>query len=211
MDEELKLALDDLARVELPTPEWEKQQTYVAIAELKLVVARLLDCREASRRSYSIPLKPLNFPTGIVGALNDVHSFHDRCGIPIGDSAEPKFPSEERVQLRFDLIREEFEELRAMLISFETKIYDGQEKVMLAKTPEGQRLQMCDVADGLVDLIYVCVGAALEFGIPLDAVWKEVQRANMSKADGPNRADGKQLKPEGWVPPDVDCAVFGGR
>jgi predicted HAD superfamily Cof-like phosphohydrolase len=31
----------------------------------------------------------------------------------------------------------------------------------------------------------------------------EVHRANMAKAGGPKRADGKHMKPEGWTPPDV--------
>ena len=37
------------------------------------------------------------------------------------------------------------------------------------------------VADGLADLVYVVAGTALALGIPLDKVWDEVQRSNMSK------------------------------
>lgn len=63
----------------------------------------------------------------------------------------------------------------------------------------------------LADLIYVAVGAALELGIPLGAVWAEVHTANMRKVGGGRRGDGKVLKPEGWTPPDVIGAVFGKR
>lgn len=58
-------------------------------------------------------------------------------------------------------------------------------------------------------MIYVLVGAALAFGIPLDRVWSEVQRANMAKLGGARRADGKILKPEGWQPPRIHEAIFG--
>lgn len=40
---------------------------------------------------------------------------------------------------------------------------------------------MVGFADGLADLLYVTVGAAVAYGIPLPAVWNEVQRANMTK------------------------------
>jgi predicted HAD superfamily Cof-like phosphohydrolase len=78
--------------------------------------------------------------------------------------------------------------------------------------PEGGRREaLAEVADGLADLIYVAVGAALELGIPLAAVWDEVHTANMRKTTGEKRADGKQMKPAGWVGPDVMGAVFGKR
>jgi predicted HAD superfamily Cof-like phosphohydrolase len=70
---------------------------------------------------------------------------------------------------------------------------------------------MVEVADGIIDSIYVLVGMGLELGLPLEALWNEVQRSNMAKAieqpDGTfkvmRRADGKVLKPEGWTPPDI--------
>lgn len=62
---------------------------------------------------------------------------------------------------------------------------------------------IAEIADGLADLIYVCIGTALEYGIPLDAVMREVHRSNMAKVGGAMREDGKVLKPEGWQPPDT--------
>jgi predicted HAD superfamily Cof-like phosphohydrolase len=57
-------------------------------------------------------------------------------------------------------------------------------------------------------MVYIIVGTALEFGIPLDRVWDEVQRSNMAKVDPVSgkvskRPDGKVEKPQGWVAPDV--------
>jgi predicted HAD superfamily Cof-like phosphohydrolase len=75
-----------------------------------------------------------------------------------------------------------------------------------------ERNDVVGVADALADMIYVAVGTALEYGIPLDKVWAEVQRTNMAKVDPATgkvsrREDGKILKPEGWTPPDVKGAL----
>ena len=63
-----------------------------------------------------------------------------------------------------------------------------------------------DVCDAVADLGYVTHGVGLRVGMgerQWTAVWHEVTRANMDKTTGPRRADGKQLKPEGWRPPDL--------
>lgn len=112
-----------------------------------------------------------------------VGHFHRLMGVPILD--RPGFPSPERTELRKRLISEEHDEL------FEA-LYTG---------------DLVKVADGIADLIYVLIGTALEFGIPIRGVFSEVQRSNISKV-GPDgkpivREDGKVLKPEGWRPPDI--------
>ena len=119
--------------------------------------------------------------------LNDVADFHRACDVPVLSS--PTFVPE-RVELRRSLLREE-----------------------CCETDEAmQRGDLVEIADGLADVIYVAVGAALEFGIPLDRVWAEVHRSNMAKVDPATgkvtkRDDGKVLKPEGWTPPDVAGAL----
>lgn len=118
--------------------------------------------------------------------VRDVRAFHEAMGIPIEE--RPTMATRERRELRAELIREEYAE-----------VWDAIDCEDLVET-----------ADGLVDLIYVAVGAALEFGIPLDRVWDEVHRSNMAKAGGPRREDGKVLKPPGWTPPDV-AGVLGIR
>jgi predicted HAD superfamily Cof-like phosphohydrolase len=52
-------------------------------------------------------------------------------------------------------------------------------------------------------LVYVLIGTALEFGIPLQAVWDRVHASNMNKVGGGQDAKGKIQKPPGWIAPDV--------
>jgi predicted HAD superfamily Cof-like phosphohydrolase len=122
-------------------------------------------------------------------AIEAVTAFHRACGMPVKDA--PEWPSTKRIRLRYDLVLEECDEFYSACL----------ERDMPA------------AADALADLIYVAIGAALEFGIPLEAVWAEVQRANMAKVDPATsqvrrREDGKILKPEGWEPPDVARVLY---
>ena len=70
---------------------------------------------------------------------------------------------------------------------------------------------IAEVAQELADVVYVCYGAAVQFGIDLDAVLAEVHRANMSKAepDGTvlRREDGKVLKGSAFRAADVAAAL----
>lgn len=64
-----------------------------------------------------------------------------------------------------------------------------------------------EVADALGDLLNVVYGAALTFGIPIDEVFTEIHRSNMTKLDHDGepilRADGKVLKGPNFSPPDL--------
>lgn len=64
----------------------------------------------------------------------------------------------------------------------------------------------------LADLIWVCCGAALTFGIPLDKVFDEVSRSNMSKLgeDGKPilRDDGKILKGPNYSEADIKSILW---
>ena len=72
---------------------------------------------------------------------------------------KPQIPDEKTMRLRFDLIKEELNEL---------------ENAMKEKN-------LKEIADALTDILYVTYGAGFAYGINLDNCFKEVQRANMSK------------------------------
>lgn len=126
--------------------------------------------------------------------IDDVKSFHDKFGVPV--LTVPTVPSGERIALRMRLIAEEFDELR--------------EAIAVRETIDNEWLSDCDLpetADAIADLIYVLIGTAHEFGIPLQAVWDRVHAANMAKEGGGTDAKGKIQKPPGWVAPDVAGAL----
>jgi predicted HAD superfamily Cof-like phosphohydrolase len=129
------------------------------------------------------------------GTLDKVREFHHALGVPVGD--RPKI-DQSRVRLRLDLIAEEFRELCEAL-NFEPAFFINP----LHPPWCPQAVDIVAAADALAGLRYVVEGAALEWGIPLDKVTAEVHAANMRKVGGAKRPDGKILKPEGWVPPDV--------
>lgn len=113
-----------------------------------------------------------------------VLEFHSKFDARVGNT--PGLPDEDAIALRIRLIREELDELE--------KSIAGRDVI--------------DVADALADLLYVTYGTAIAFGIDIRPVFEEVNRANMTKEGGRVRADGKILKPEGWMPPrigDVLC------
>lgn len=115
--------------------------------------------------------------------IDDVKAFHRACDVPV--LALPCVPPPERQALRKKLLLEEFQEF------------------LRAHSDE----DIVGVADALADIIYVAVGTALEYGIPLADVWAEVQRSNMSKlVNGValKREDGKVLKGPGYTPPDIE-------
>lgn len=128
----------------------------------------------------------LSYPisTAMYGLVTDVRDFHEACDMPV--LSTPAVPDDARVELRQALIAEEAAEL-------DQAIMDN---------------NLVAIADALADLIYVCVGCALEYGIPLSYVWQAVQDSNMDKIDPKTgyvhkREDGKVLKPRGWQPPDI--------
>ena len=89
--------------------------------------------------------------------FEDVKTFMKVFGQMI--RTKPQFPDEKTIQLRFDLIKEELNELEQAMKSKDLK----------------------EVADALTDILYVAYGAGYAYGIDLDKCFKEVQRANMSK------------------------------
>jgi predicted HAD superfamily Cof-like phosphohydrolase len=95
------------------------------------------------------------------------------------------FSSDKINELRFNLIKEELEELR---IAMDTK-------------------NLVEVADALTDILYVTYGAGHAFGIDLDKCFDEVQQSNMSKLDDQGNPiyndSGKVMKGPKYFKPDL--------
>ena len=115
--------------------------------------------------------------------FEDVKTFMKTFGQII--RAKPQFPDDKTMQLRFDLIKEELNEL---------------EQAMKTK-------DLKEVADALTDILYVAYGAGCAYGIDLDKCFKEVQRANMSKLGKDGKPiyneKGKVMKGPDYLEPNL--------
>ncbi len=133
--------------------------------------------------------------------FDDVAEFHQKMGLPV--SAESVTPVEIS-QTPGVLSSKEFDYRLAFLF---------EEIAELVKAFE--RGDLSQFSDALVDIVYVTLGTAHYAGIPFNALWQEVQRANMEKRpwrEGdpikPRNTTGLEVvKPEGWRPPDIDGVI----
>ncbi|MEP7321112.1 MAG: nucleoside triphosphate pyrophosphohydrolase family protein [Saprospiraceae bacterium] len=91
--------------------------------------------------------------------LNHVAAFHHLFDAPILQS--PTIPSQDRCDLRVNLLQEELNELKESIDSGD----------------------LVGIADALGDIQYVLSGAILEFGMAAKfaTIFDEIQRSNMSK------------------------------
>ena len=97
--------------------------------------------------------------------FNSVKKSMQTFGQEVKKNAE--FPDEKIIKLRFELIKEELDELKDAIDKRDIK----------------------EVADALTDILYVTYGAGHAFGINLDKCFEEVQNSNMSKLGN----DGKPI------------------
>ena len=119
--------------------------------------------------------------------FESVKKFMETFGQEIKEKAS--FPNEKITSLRYDLIKEELDELKEAIKNKDIK----------------------EVADALTDILYVTYGAGHAFGIDLDKCFDEVQNSNMSKLgeDGKpiyNEA-GKVMKGPNYFKPDLSKFV----
>ena len=103
--------------------------------------------------------------------------------------SKPSLSSEKINDLRYNLIKEELDELKQAM----------DDKNLL------------EVADALTDILYVTYGAGIAFGIDLDKCFDEVQNSNMSKLDENGKPiyneSGKVMKGPNYFKPDLSKFV----
>ena len=122
-----------------------------------------------------------------------VRDFHHATGTVYPTT--PTVPAPDVLALRLTLLQEEM-----------TEVQDAAR--ILADHPHARPRDVTPLAHELVDLLYVTYGALQALGVDADTAFAEIHRVNMLKTTGPRRADGKQLKPEGWQPADL-ARTFG--
>ena len=115
--------------------------------------------------------------------FNKVKTFMEVFGQEVKN--KPSFSSEKINNLRYELIKEELNELKEAL----------------------DNKDLLEVADALTDILYVTYGAGHAFGINLDMCFDEVQSSNMSKLDNNQKPIyndlGKVMKGPNYFKPDL--------
>tara|TARA_B100000029_G_scaffold389238_1_gene385576 strand:- start:320 stop:691 length:372 start_codon:yes stop_codon:yes gene_type:complete len=115
--------------------------------------------------------------------FEDVKTFMKTFGQIV--RTKPQFPDDKTIKLRYELIKEELDEL---------------EQAMKTKN-------LKEIADALTDILYVTYGAGCAYGLDLDKCFKEVQRANMSKLGNDGKPiyneKGKVMKGPNYLPPNL--------
>jgi len=117
--------------------------------------------------------------------IEQVKEFHELFSAPM--SHKPMLITEERTNLRFDLMREENDE-------YWEACADS---------------NIVEVADALGDMLYILCGTIIEHGMQdkITEVFDEIHRSNMSKIeDGVvlRRADGKIQKGKNYFKPNIE-------
>ncbi len=116
--------------------------------------------------------------------FESVRKFMETFGQEIKEKAG--FPDDKIISLRYELIKEELNELKEAI--------------------EDKNIK--EVADALTDILYVTYGAGHAFGINLDNCFKEVQNSNMSKLDLNGKPiyndKGKVMKGPNYFKPDLN-------
>ena len=119
--------------------------------------------------------------------FKSVKKFMETFGQEIKEKAS--FPNADIISLRYELIKEELDELKEAMDKKDIK----------------------EVADALTDILYVTYGAGHAFGINLDKCFEEVQNSNMSKLDENGKPiyneSGKVMKGPNYFKPDLSKFV----
>lgn len=105
--------------------------------------------------------------------FDDVGEFHEKFDLPRMDYTASSRPISDSVRdFRLKFMIEELQEVAAG--------YGIELSVTMEPLP-GSSYNRAQVADGLVDLVYVTLGTAHLHNFPWDSLWAEVHRANMTK------------------------------
>ena len=119
--------------------------------------------------------------------FEDVKTFMETYGQEV--KSKPEFPNNKIMKLRYNLIKEELDELKVAM----------------------NERDIIGIADALTDILYVTYGAGHAFGINLDACFTEVQSSNMSKLGKDGKPiyneHGKVLKGPKYFKPDLSKFV----
>lgn len=112
--------------------------------------------------------------------FDDVKRFQEKFGQLVGD--KPRHLTKRKLLERVAQMQEELDEFKLAV-----EVDD-----------------IAEQADALIDLVFFAMGTAVQMGLPWQALWNDVVRANMAKVPGVKPERGflvDCVKPEGWEGP----------
>jgi len=140
-----------------------------------------------------------------------VGEFHKKFGLAVADGTPPGFPTDDVVRFRMAFLLEELAEFAQAcgMIRLGVQLQNMSRSIESYPVDPAQQ-DLEGGADALADLKYVLDGTAHMMGVPLNEVFAEVQRANMSKERAVSASDERStrghsldvVKPVDFVPPD---------
>lgn len=115
-----------------------------------------------------------------------VKRFHQKFGLIT--NGVPVHLTRRKLNERIEFLQEELDEFQAACV---LQDLDGQ-------------------ADALIDLVYVAKGTAVMLGLPWEALWDDVHRANMEKVRGVSHRGHAVdcVKPPYWTPPMTTAILY---
>ena len=120
--------------------------------------------------------------------MEDVRAFYEKFNQPMAKSPTNVLITPDRVYERAAFMQEELDEFKRGAV----------------------QADLAEMADALIDLVYVVKGTAIEMGLPWEELWMDVQRANMAKVIGQTKRGIKidVAKPPGWKGPQTAAILY---
>lgn len=131
----------------------------------------------------------------MIDYLGKVREFHEKYGHYIG--YRPHQPPARIIEERMRLIFEECGEI-------ESEVY-----VSDIRGHVNTLIDLVQLADAVGDSLYVIFGLAVNFGLPIDEIFEEIHRSNMTKSTAKDEW-GKTIKGPNFEPPDLKPFITGG-
>jgi len=126
--------------------------------------------------------------TGNKSLFKQVGEFNKKFALPVaGKSSEPHLIPDIVAEYRISFLEEELSELKSAYAAND----------------------LVEIADALVDIVYVALGTAHFYGLPFDELFEEVHQSNMTKIRAQHAVESKRnsgldvIKPNGWRKPDL--------
>lgn len=154
---------------------------------LKETSAKLIELGLRRPKGVEMEDRTLDLAVSLVQAVSDVRQFMTESG-----------------QLEKD--RKELGSLYARLVDEEVNAETMAAFSSFLSLPNERNA--ADLNDGIADSIWVLLGLAISFNLPIAQQWEEVAKANFDKLRGSiRREDGKIMKPADWTPPDSEGVI----